>query len=201
MSTNSSDFILSPGRIWIAPVGEAIPADTVMWGTVFGGNWTLVGETKDPVVVSYNFDTVDIVTQQLLTPVGRKKVKEALMVKTTLARFIAANLGLAMDGTVTNVTAATGIAYGKDTVDLGGKICLTEKQICVEALVTDDECAISLPMRLFVWRATISAGGDMTFGKDDYAGIPLEISALSQPSKPVGQQLCQWIRMIPKTSD
>jgi hypothetical protein len=201
MSQNTTNYILSPGRIWISPVGEALPADTVAFGTALGGNWTLLGNTKEAVVLTYGFDTFDIMTQQMLSPVGRKKVKETLEVKTSLAEYTGANLAIATDGTFTQVTAATGVANGVETVDLGGKVCLTNRQICVEALVTDDECQVSLPLRWFVWNATVTVGGDQSFSRDDYAGIPLTIAALALPSKAVGQQLCQVRRVTPKTTD
>lgn len=201
MAQNTTPYILSPGRIWIAPVGETIPADTVLYGTALGGNWTLLGNTKDAVVLTYGFETFEIMTQQMLSPVGRKKTKESLTVKTSLAEYTGNNLAIATDGTYTQVAAPGPAAKGVETVDLGGKVCLTNRAVCVEALVTDDECQTQLPLRWFIWNATVTVGGDQTFGKDDYAAIPLTIEALALPSKPTGQQLCQVRRVTPTTVD
>lgn len=183
-----SDIIISPATVYQAPPGTALPsADTVQYGTVWGGSWVPVGYTLTPVSLSYEQDLFELEVEQITLPVKRLRQSEKATIETSLAEMTAANLALPTDGVVTTVAAGVSIR-GKSTVEIGGNIAVTEKAWGFEGLLAV-QGAIQLPVRVFFYKATAELNGKLEFSKKAAAGIPLTVRALADTSKAVGKQL------------
>jgi hypothetical protein len=182
-----SDIIVSPASVWQAPVGETPPADSTAAGADWGGSWEMVGYTNAPLTVAYEFDSLDLEIEQSLAPVGRVKTKEGLRLETVMAELYLDGLQLAWGGEVTQTAAGAG-QVGKEELDLGGETALDERAWGFEGTYVDED-GDTFPVRLFVWRATASAGGELKLGKTEATGVPLKVAALADMTKAVGQRL------------
>ena len=166
--------------IWVAPAGEALPvADTVAAGAVWGGNWTRMGFTKAPVAVKYEDEQQEIEVEEYLASVDRARIKEAVMIETTLAELTADYLKFGVGGTVTTV-AASATLVGKDILEAGNDALLTKYIFGFEGSYVN-AAGLTLPVRFFVHRATFKLNGELTFSKKngEYTGIPLQVSGLA----------------------
>lgn len=84
---------------------------------------------------------------------------------------------------------------GKEELDAGGVSTLTKRAWGFEGKYVDEDGA-TFPIRLFIWKGTASMNGDLEFGKDDYAGISLQIEALADRTKSLGQQLFKMQKVL-----
>ena len=182
-----SDIIVTSARLWRAPVGTALPADTLAVDAAWPSGWVDVGYTLEPVKASYTFDVLDVMVQQEMGAVKRIRVKEALKLATVLAELTAGNLALAFAGDASTV-APTADAPGYEEFAVGGKYELPESAWGLEGSYVDED-GILRPIRVFVWRATAAAGGEVAFNREAVAGVPLEVSALHDRSKAKGKRL------------
>lgn len=189
-----SDILLSPATIWNAPVGEALPDETsVAYGAAWGGNWEQFSLTKTPVTLNRDVSTFDVFVEQTTVPLRRAITEEKITVETQLAEFMGDALALVMGGTNT-VTAAGASQAGYEKVVAGGEWTLPERAWGIEGKYIDAD-GDEFPVRLFLYRATVKLGGELSFQKGDYVGIPIQIEALGDTSKAIGAQLIEIHRV------
>lgn len=184
----TSDILVTPARIYYAPVGETLPdSDTVGYGAAWGGNWTDVGYTLTPLSANITRDTFKLYVEQLPNPVRTKITTETLTFETSLAELTGYNLALGFGGTVTE-TAADVDSPAKTTLEMGGDTTPDVYAWGFEGeYVTDDN--ESLPVRLFLYRGNPILGGSLEFAKAAAVGIPIRIEAEADTGKAVGKQL------------
>jgi len=182
-----SDIVIPNAKVYSAPLGTSLPADTVAVGGAWPAGWVSAGFLKEPLTITYEFDVLEVMILQSLAPVARRKTKEGLSIKTTLAEFTADFLNIALDGTVTQTAVGSG-QPGKEEITFGDKATITERMWGFEGSYVDEDGA-TFPIRMFVYKGNAKAGGDLVMGKEDYTGVPLEIGALSDMTKAVGARL------------
>ena len=188
-----ADIMHGPVKLYRAPVGTTPPADTVaVDGTWIG--WTAFGYTKEALTSNYEFDEQEIKVQQALTAVERFKSAENLTLKTTLAELTPANMQITTSGTATTTPADTG-QPPKDELVVGGESVIDKYAWGFEGTYTDSAGA-TFPIRLFVWKGTAKMAGEQEHGQEGYVGIPIEVKALADLSKAVGQQLYKFQRIL-----
>ncbi len=183
-----SDIILSPVKIYHAPVGEAAPADSVAYGAAWGGAWVDVGYTLTPLTVNFSRETYEVFVEQLTNPVKEQMVKETLMLETNLAEMTGANLGIAFDGsTVTDTPAGVG-QVGKTEVEAGGQVAVSTYAWGFEGYY-QNSAGTRFPVRFFVFIGSAVLNGQLQFAKNKEVGIPLQIKAKADTGKVIGKQL------------
>jgi len=189
-----ADILLSPATIWYAPVGEALPDETtIAYGEAWGGNWDQFALTKTPVTLNRDVSTFDVFVEQTTVPLRRAITEEKMTIETQLAEFMGDALALVMGGTNTATAAGAGqVAYEK--VVAGGEWTLPERAWGIEGKYIDAD-GDQFPVRLFLYRATVKLGGELSFQKGDYVGIPVQIEALGDTSKAIGAQLIEIHRV------
>jgi hypothetical protein len=185
-----TDILVTPAKIYRAPVGEAVPDEsTVAYGAAWGGNWTDLGYTLEPVSLSYETETFKLMVEQLTAPVRAVRQEETITIETVLAEITGANLAMAMDGTNTATSAGVNqVAY--DLVEAGGSVSISEYAWGFEGyrLTSTDS---KLPVRVFVYRGVATLNGQLTFAKSAGVGIPLRIEAMPDTTKAAGKQILQ----------
>jgi hypothetical protein len=182
--------MISPVRILYAAVGATLPADTVAAGGAWPAGWTELGWQEEPFKLTYEFDVKDLGIQQSLAPVARQRINEKLTGEGKLAEFDMAQLALAWGGTLSQTAAGTG-QPAKDEVAFGDTPALTARAWGFEGNYVSAAGNVH-PIRVFVWRATATAGGEAIFGKEDALGVTLKIAALADMSKSAGQRLFKY---------
>lgn len=189
-----SDIIVTAAKVFNSPVATALPAATVAAGGSWPAGWVSVGYTTEAVKATYSYDKLDIKVQQELGPLNRIRIAEDVMLETVLAEFSAAALALAFAGTATSTAAASGVP-GYEEFDIGGAYNLPVSQWGLEGSYVDED-GVEFPIRLFIYKATSESGGDVSFDRENIAGIPLKISALPDTTKVKGKRLLKVMKVL-----
>lgn len=200
MTITVTNIILTGATIYYAPVAEADPADSVAYGTAWGGNWVEIGATGSELTIAYDRTRQDIFIQQALGPVDRRVTQETMMLETTLREITSTNLALAMDGTASTTAAGAG-QVGKDELVAGGETILDQRKWGVEGMYWDATNEVKRPARIFIHKATSVINGNLAFNKEEETGIPLAIEALEDLSQTLGERFFKFQRVTaPATS-
>jgi hypothetical protein len=184
----TTDILITPARIYYAPVGETLPdSDSVGYGEAWGGNWVDVGYTLTPLSMNFDRTTFKLFVEQLTNPVRTKITEETLAAETTLAELTGDNLVLGFGGTVVD-SVADADSPAKSVLEMGGDVTADVYAWGFEGeYVTDDND--SLPVRVFLFRGAPILGGSLEFAKAAAVGIPIRIEAEADTDKAVGKQL------------
>jgi hypothetical protein len=194
MPQTASDIIVTGARVFYAPVGTVLPAPELPVDAAWPTGWIDVGFTLEPTKLGYKFDILEIFVEQTMGAVRRRRTKEQASIQTMLAEHNAGNLALAAAAAATTV-AATATVPGYEEVTIGGDPNLPVYMVGIEGGYNDEEEDF-YPIRLFLWLATAADGVQLEYAKDKPAGVPLALSALSDPTKPRKQQLLKIQRVI-----
>jgi hypothetical protein len=194
-----TDILHGPVQAYYANVGTAGPADTVAAGGAWPAGWSKTGLTADTLKFAYEFDTKDVHVQEELAPVDRYKTKENLKAETVIAQLSLEGIALAWGVTLSTTAPGAG-QPGKETVVAGNVAALPKKKWGFEGSYVDEDGA-TFPVRLYIHIATAVAGGQLEFGVDKEAGVPLKLSALADRTQAIGERLFKIDRILePATS-
>ena len=189
MAQDVTRITLSTAQVWYASAGSTFPANSTAVGASWGAEWTKLGYTESPVTFEYSFDIVEADIQESLAVVKRAKSKEAAMLETVIAELDLNQFKLAMEGTV----SATG-SPANDTMDMGGYNTLTERAWGFEGTWVNSS-GTGYPVRLFIYKGSSQAGGQLAWDKAKYLGLPLKIKALADMTKTQGSRLFKLVQV------
>lgn len=191
MANFSADDVLIGEANWlVAPLGTTLPDDTsVDWNDFasWPAGWLHLGYTTAPTTMNYSYDEAAVDVQQSTAPIKRRKTSETLTLGTTLAQFNGDVLELVLQATATDTPAGVG-QKAVTTIKGGGSTNLPEYMVGVETYRIDGS-GNAQPVRVFLYKATIAASGDIPFDKSNAAGIPVTATGLADPNRTVGQQV------------
>jgi hypothetical protein len=193
MTHNTSDILLTPVTVYTAAYGEALPDNDLAYGSAWGGNWRDVGYTLTPLTIGYETEVTEVEVEQLTLPVKEIKTKETVTLETTLAEFTQQNLVLAFDGSGTTVAAGTA-NVGYEQFDTGGETTIDTYAWGFEGKYVDGSNNI-FPVRVFLYKGSAKVNGQLSFGKSEPAGIPLQIKAQADTTKTAGEQLMRIVKV------
>jgi len=195
-----TNIIISPATLYYAPVGETKPDEsTVDYGSAWGGNWTDLGYTLEPVSLAFDRTIFELMVQQETTPVKRQIEMETIAFETVLAEITATNLSLALGGTSSTTAAGAGQrAY--DELKMGGDVAISSYAWGFEGFY-EDSSGNQFPVRAFIHKGTGVLNGNMTFAKAEGVGIPLRIDAQADTSQSAGERLFQFQRVTAAATD
>ncbi len=168
------NILKSNAVIYNAPVGEPLPdPESVQAGEAWGGNWTRVGFTQEPVTFQYEDERTDIVVEEVLAKIDQVRTSESAQLETTLAELTAEYMALGLGG-----TPATD--EGVEELEVGNQVLLPKRAWGLEGIRYDED-GVGQPLRIFFYTATAQMNGELQFSKheDQYTGIPLHVEALA----------------------
>lgn len=176
------DIIISPARIYKAPIGESLPnVNTVAYGAAWGGNWVDLGRTLQGVVVRFDKEKFTLQTEQDILPVREVVTSFKAGFDAVLAEMTGANLVLALDASKTTTAPGVG-AVGHDVVSVDGtKAEVSSYAFGVEGFRLTN-ANLKLPVRIFFKKASISVNGEVNLAKGAGAGLSVTITALAEDS-------------------
>jgi hypothetical protein len=183
------DVMVAAGRVLTAPLDTTRPDETIPFDTIPTG-YTRLGELSQSIKITYEKTVLDIVSQNALGKIGQRVTNEILTVETGINEFLLSNLRDAWGGTFTdNVTW--------EELKGGGDICIPTVEWLLEFPYHDVTCGGTiLPLRLMFRGEAEKGGGTIEFGKENQTEIPLMISASHDTSKPIGEQLYEWQKVL-----
>jgi hypothetical protein len=187
---DSDDVFVGAANILYAPLGTTLPDETTVDVNDFASwpsGWVHLGYTSEGPAFNYSYEVFAVEAQQATAPLRRKKTSETLTLTASLLQFDADHLALITGGTVTS-TAAGGSQKPYDKAVGGGEVELPEYMFAVESTRPDTDGDLQ-PFRFFVFKANITASGDINFAKNAATALPVTINALIDDDKAVGSQL------------
>jgi len=183
-----ADILLSPAKIYYAPVGEALPnPNSIAYGVAWAGNWKDLGYTLTPITVGFNQEVYKLEVQQVTLPLKGLITSQEVMIETTLAEITAQNMALAFGGTVATTAAGTS-QVALEELKSGGSSSILYYAWGLEGLYVDASNN-QLPVRVLVYKGSATLNGNLNFSKSEPVGIPLQITAWADTTKTAGQQL------------
>ena len=195
-----TDIVRGAAKFYIAPYGEAIPADSVGFGEAWGGNWVGLGLTQEPLTLGAELETTPISAQEALLSIDEFISGGNMFVETVLSQLSGDILQYVMGGGGTKTDTAAGAGtYGKTEFVFGGEDHLVKYTVGVESKQNDDD-GTQWPVRFFLWRCTIRGNGDMEFAKDreNGTGLPIHIQVHEDLTQTQGQR---WFKYQNITAD
>jgi hypothetical protein len=183
MPETVADLLKSKAVVWIAPTGTARPDETtVAYGATWPTGWVKLGYTKEPLTVLYEFEEHEMMVEQVLGPVKRRKTNEHVTFETVLSEATALNMAYVTGGTTADVTSTAAGAAQKafEVLTVGNDPVLQQWALGFEG-AHYDSTGTAQPLRIYAEPATININGELTFSQkdDDYTGIPLQVKALA----------------------
>lgn len=159
-----------------ASPANALPANTVAWGTTWGGSFVDSGYTRDGVRFRMSVQRQLINVDQVVDPVLRIPQQRDLQMQTRLAQITALNLANATgQGTVT--TTANHEQY-----DISGVI--TDQYIAVGFDIRNP--GDLLPIRILGYKGLVQADVEMAFNTNEAATIAFDVGLVPDTSSGTG---------------
>lgn len=169
-------------KYFMAPYSSGVtvlPANTVLWGTGWGGSWVDVGYTQDGLTLTIETETGEIFVDQVEDAMRRPVTGRTIMVETNLAENTLANMQRAVGYGAIATNAAGSGTRGDDTLTItaGSKPTI----YAFGADIQDDESTEAV--RFVIYRGQATGSVASTFGMSDAnAQVPLQITALPDPT-------------------
>lgn len=183
----TENILVGYAKIWYAPVGTAFPDETTIgYGTAWGGAWTYLGDTLEPLELAVDRETFEVEIQQSNSPVKQSITKQTINLNTTLAEHTVVNLQLAFLGTASSTASGSGqkpysqLAFGGETAP---DVYAWGFEVLYQTSANVNE-----PVRYLFWKGSLSLNGNISFDKGAAAGIPVSIIMLADTTKPSGIQ-------------
>lgn len=185
--TDANNIILGYAKIYTAPYGTAFPAATVAYGASWGGSWTYLGDTLEPLSFGGDRSQFDVEIQQATAPVKSIITKETRNFKTKLSEHQATAINYLLLGTSVNTAPGSG-TKGYYTIDFGGNQIPNVLAVGFEALyqLTD---GTQLPIRWMFYKGSVLQDGDIVYDKAGVAGIPVNIKTYADTTQTAGKQM------------
>lgn len=157
---------------------NAFPADTLDYGTAWGGSWVDAGYTDGGLEANISVDRGEITVDQLIDPILRPVTGRNVTFSTDLAQLSVALLSKAAGlGSVTTLAPGAG-TKGHDTLSISANVADDYNSWGFEAKQQNGE-----PFRGLIWKGLATGSPSPNFGQaDTKATIALEISALADDS-------------------
>lgn len=156
---------------------NAMPADTVAWGTAWSG-YTALGYTDGGVEFRASLDFADVQVDQELDPIYQVPTGRDLGMNTNLAEVTPANLNLATGmGTTSTVAAASG-TRGHDDLAISSTISQAFQSVGLDVKNPGDSEAI----RLLIYKGFPTGQATLPFRPTDKATIAYNVRAYPDTS-------------------
>lgn len=170
------DFLVYSAAFAASP-GNAMPADTVLWGSTPAG-WTQAGYTVNGLNVSLNIPRQDIRVDQELDPVLRVATGRDIRLATDLAEVTAANLKLSTGtGTITTVNPISG-TRGHDQLDLTSAVTEAYNAVLLDIRTPGD----GESFRILAYKTLQVGNVQVTFRDTQAAVSHFEAAVLPDPT-------------------
>lgn len=188
--SDPNNIILGYAKIWTAPYGTAFPAATIAYAASWGGAWTYLGDTLEPLTFGGDRATFQVEIQQSTSVIKEVITKDERNFKTVLAEHSAANLNQLLLGTLVTTAPGSGTP-GYYTIDFGGSAIPNILAVGFEALF-QNAAGVQTPIRWMFYRGSILQDGDVVYDKAGVAGIPINIKAYVDTTQAAGKQLGRY---------
>lgn len=164
MAVTSTNVIIGAGTMYVADVGTA---DANMFSAAYD-----VGGTSGGVEISYEPEYKDIEVDQEFAPIAKKKIREKMTVKTTMAESTLQNILLAWGLPATRLSNGT-LSFGESEVSDA-----VEKQVYIRGKGPNGQ-----NRTVKLWRCTPQGNATFAFKKDDVTFVNVEFMVLASSTK------------------
>lgn len=183
---DANAIVLGYAKIWTAPYGSAFPAATIGYGTAWGGSWTYLGDTLEPLTFGGDRTQFDVEIQQAIAPVKSIITKDQRSFSTVMAEHDILLFNQLLLGTAVN-TAPGSSTPGYYTLDYGGKQIPNVLAVGFESLWQKPD-GTQTPIRWMFYRGSIMQDGDISYDKNGVAGVPIRIATYTDTTQTANKQ-------------
>ena len=196
------DLLLTGARVYVAPVGEALPdGNTIGVGTAWGGNWTDLGTISQALNLVIEEERHDFKDQRYMQAVGQARKSMVHKFASALGEVNAANVAYVQGydpADVVTTTAAGASQIGHELVTFGsGSACarkVKEWAIGIEGVACTSAGDPSF-LRVYLTKATFMPNGDQVFDAEgENVMLPFMATGLVDTAQPGGIPY-RWERM------
>jgi hypothetical protein len=183
---NCSNLVLGGATLYYAPVGTALPLDSLALGATWLAPWARLGMTAEPVVIKYEDTLEGVMVDEFLAPIRAIRTEESLELETSLGELVNQYLGIASNN-----------VYLTDTNDpvtnIGGNTNISVWMWGIEGSYMN-AANVLMPLRAYIWRGVPKLNGELSFSKKstDPVAIPFKVIGLADCNRPAGEQLMRW---------
>lgn len=185
---DSANVIIGSGRLYVAPVGTALP---VLNGSVYPvswSGWTGVGYTDDGIEFNYTPTFKDITVDEEMAPVKKPLVAEKASFVAKLAEVTLANLNRAIAGST--LSSNSNNTHDVITLKAGSEVTNNEVMIGFEGPAPGDE---GLTRVIICYKAKSVGSVQLKAQRTDKQMIGVEFECLADSSKPEGERLYEIV--------
>ena len=174
-------ILIGPSKVWYAPVGEANPDNaSVAYGADWGGNWTYLGDTLEPVAMAPEQVVKRFRKAGRLGTSLIHNTNAGVRLQTVMAEQSGDLLKLVWGG------PGTVLNSGIERQPVGFPVVLPTYKWGLETQYLDS--GVWYPIRYFFHRGSIRWVSDVPFGRKVVGGVPVAIDMLIDDSQPAGQE-------------
>jgi len=152
---------------------NAVPADTIAWGTTWGGAWIDKGYTRDGLRFRMNVPRTNIQVDQVLDPVLRIPTSRELNMETNLAQVNATNLQEASGQPTTQVSTTAAASGTRGHTDLAILGTITDNFLTAGFDIQNPGDLEAV--RLIGWKGIVLSEVQLNFQVTDAAQIAFNI--------------------------
>lgn len=178
------EIIVGPLSVYLAPVGEAMPAVDA----APSGNWALMGTSgtknysEDGVTLTHGQSVEQIRTAGSTGPIKAVRTEESLVVEVTVYDLTMEEYTRAINNvTPTEVAAGVG-TVGTRAINLRRGSIVAEFAVLLRGEAASPELA-SVAAQYEIPRAYVDGEPELIFAKGEPAGIMFEFHALEDPAQ------------------
>lgn len=185
------DVLIGPGRLFVAPLGEANPDETtVAYGASWGGNWTDFGDFPEgsPVTLSINETTVKVYGEQSTGVKKQVRTRREVVISGALLEHTIANWAYLLDATADAAVSAGASQKAYQELPFGVQTDISEYKFGIEALRKDTSDG-NQPIRWFLHRGSIMLGADVAYAKQNPTSMGFEITILEDDTQSANEEL------------
>ncbi len=175
MSASPFELLAGPALVYLAPVGESMPAINA----APGGNWVSLGETDGGVMVRPMQTVFPIRTDQSINVRKYQRSESSFEVAFNLATLTLENFAKVIDGkSVTDVAADTGVA-GYRHLPLGYKVDMKQWAMLVRGPSPYMDANLQWELKQVV---NIAASPEMSHNRTGLTVLACQFAAIKDPN-------------------
>lgn len=188
MAQTPTNLVIGKALVYLGTKNAitAAPADTVLYGTAFGGSWTELGYTKDGATLTTSKDVYEIESDQENVSLLAVPTKEEYVLELNL-----------LEATLTNLQRATGMGTlatsgSTEVLDFGSDYSIDFWSIAIEGRSPHSAAATTDRFRrAFLWKGIPTGDIEVKMAKDGETFYAVKFKGLIDSTKSAGARVMQ----------
>lgn len=189
---SNEKIYLTDARVFVAPVGTALPAVTQAYGAAWSG-WTFFGPAAGACEIALEGEEIELSNNRDGVIDERPGPEESATIEYETNEFDPNIMAIISRGTVVNTAAASGVP-GYRTLTAGGSASLPVWAVGIEGKHLLDNGA-AYPTRWLFYRGRVRRSTTISYDATEQTNVPITIKAFKDTDRAAGDQLYRVIEI------